>query len=107
VISTERAIKLRDRYTGGKDLLRHAPEEIIRTGREMAEILDIRTAEEFSTSHDFVLTRTEDGWIVVECPELPGCVSQGKDEAEALANIREALAGWPWAEEQKKAEAQP
>jgi predicted RNase H-like HicB family nuclease len=43
----------------------------------------------------------EDGWIVAECSELPGCVSQGKDEAEALANIREAMAGWLWAEEQK------
>jgi predicted RNase H-like HicB family nuclease len=37
---------------------------------------------------------------------LPGCVSRGKDEAEALANIREALAALLWAEEQKNAEAQ-
>ena len=55
--------------------------------------------------HQVLLTRDEDGWIVAECPELPGCVSQGKDEAEALANIREAMAGWLWAEEQKAAEA--
>jgi len=47
------------------------------------------------------LTKDESGWIVAECPELPGCVSQGKDEAEALANIREAIAGWLCAEEQK------
>jgi predicted RNase H-like HicB family nuclease len=53
-----------------------------------------------------ILTKDKDGWIVAECPELPGCVSQGKDEAEALANIREAMAGWLWAEEQKNAEAQ-
>ena len=52
-----------------------------------------------------VLTKAEGGWIVAECPELPGCVSQGKDEAEALANIREAISGWLWAEEQKNAEA--
>ena len=51
------------------------------------------------------LTRDESGWIVAECPELPGCVSQGKDEAEVLSNIREAIAGWCWAEEQKAAEA--
>ena len=56
--------------------------------------------------HDVVLTRDESSWIVAECPELPGCVSQGKDEAEALANICEAMAGWFWAEEQKAAEAQ-
>lgn len=34
------------------------------------------------------LERGEDGWIVVECPALPGCVSQGRTEAEALENIR-------------------
>ena len=43
----------------------------------------------------------EDGWIVVECPALPGCVSQGKDEKEAIENIREAITAWLWAEDQK------
>lgn len=47
------------------------------------------------------LSKAEDGWTVVECPALPGCVSQGKDEQEALANIREAIAAWLWAEDQK------
>ena len=28
------------------------------------------------------LEQAEDGWIVVECPALPGCVSQGADERE-------------------------
>lgn len=51
--------------------------------------------------HEVILTKEEDGWIVAECPEMPGCVSQGKDESEAMANIREAMAGWLWAEEQK------
>jgi predicted RNase H-like HicB family nuclease len=51
-----------------------------------------------------ILTRDKSGWLIAECPELPGCVSQGKNEAEALANIREAMAGWLWAEEQKAAE---
>jgi predicted RNase H-like HicB family nuclease len=50
------------------------------------------------------LARDEDGWFVAEYPIFPGCVSQGKSEAEALANIREAMAGWLWAEEQKNAE---
>ncbi len=35
--------------------------------------------------------RDETGMIVTECPAIPGCVSQGKTEAEALANIREAI----------------
>lgn len=33
----------------------------------------------------------EDGWWVVECPSLPGCISQGKTKEEALANIKEAI----------------
>jgi predicted RNase H-like HicB family nuclease len=47
------------------------------------------------------LTNAEDGWIVAECPALPGCVSQGKTEQEALGNIKEAIAAWLWAEDQK------
>jgi predicted RNase H-like HicB family nuclease len=47
------------------------------------------------------LEQAEDGWIVAECPALPGCVSQGRDEKEALENIREAITGWMWAEDQK------
>ena len=39
------------------------------------------------------LERDEAGMIVVECPSIPGCVSQGETEAEALANIREAIEG--------------
>lgn len=37
------------------------------------------------------LERDETGMIVAECPAIPGCVSQGKTEEEALANIREAI----------------
>jgi predicted RNase H-like HicB family nuclease len=55
-------------------------------------------------NHEVVLTSDEDGWIVAECPDLPGCISQGKSEAEALANIREAIAGWLWAENLKAAD---
>ncbi len=35
----------------------------------------------------------EDGYYVVECPSLPGCVSQGETVEQALANIREAVEG--------------
>ncbi len=37
------------------------------------------------------LERDEDGFIVAECPQLPGCLSQGKTRREALKNIREAI----------------
>jgi predicted RNase H-like HicB family nuclease len=33
----------------------------------------------------------EDGFWVVECPSLPGCISQGKTKQEAVNNIREAI----------------
>jgi predicted RNase H-like HicB family nuclease len=39
-----------------------------------------------------ILDRDEDGVWVVQCPSIPGCVSQGKTKDEALANIREAIA---------------
>jgi len=47
------------------------------------------------------LEKAEDGWIVAECPALPGCVSQGEDEKEAIENIKEAITAWLWAEDQK------
>ena len=53
------------------------------------------------------LTPAEDGWITAECPALPGCVSQGKDEEEAITNIREAVTAWMWAEDQKAIEHLP
>ena len=33
----------------------------------------------------------EDGWYVVECPVIPGCMSQGATEREAMTNIGEAI----------------
>jgi predicted RNase H-like HicB family nuclease len=38
------------------------------------------------------LERDETGMIVAECPAIPGCVSQGQTEEEAVANVREAIA---------------
>ena len=37
------------------------------------------------------IDRDEDGVWIVECPSIPGCVSQGDTKDEALANIREAI----------------
>ncbi|HVB29481.1 MAG TPA: type II toxin-antitoxin system HicB family antitoxin [Terriglobia bacterium] len=41
----------------------------------------------------FVITifQDEDGMFVAECPAIPGCVSQGKTEAEAEQNLQEAI----------------
>ena len=37
------------------------------------------------------IDRDEDGFWVVECPSIPGCVSQGQTKEQALENIREAI----------------
>jgi len=33
----------------------------------------------------------EDNYYVVECPSLPGCISQGLTKEEAIENIKEAI----------------
>jgi len=40
---------------------------------------------------EVVIYRGEDGSWVVECPSLPGCVSQGKTKKHAIQNIKEAI----------------
>jgi predicted RNase H-like HicB family nuclease len=35
--------------------------------------------------------RDEDGAWIVECPSIPGCVSQGQTKEEALENIKDAI----------------
>lgn len=37
------------------------------------------------------LGRDEDGHVIVECHAIPGCVSQGATEEEALSNIKRAI----------------
>jgi len=39
------------------------------------------------------IDRDEDGAWVVECPSIPGCVSQGATREDALENIRDAIRG--------------
>jgi len=41
-----------------------------------------------------VLENDEDGFVVAECPSLPGCLSQGKTREEALTNIKDAIEGY-------------
>ncbi len=40
------------------------------------------------------IEQDEDDVFVAEVPALPGCLSQGATRAEALSNIREAIAGY-------------
>jgi len=41
--------------------------------------------------HSCTMERDEDGMIVIECPSIPGCISQGKTEEEAIKNIKDAI----------------
>ena len=43
--------------------------------------------------HKYVY-RDPDGYYLAEVVELPGCMSDGDTEAEALANLTEAMTGW-------------
>ena len=38
------------------------------------------------------MDRDEDGVWVVECPSIPGCISQGETREEALDNVKDAIA---------------
>ena len=40
------------------------------------------------------IQQDEDGVFVAEVPSLPGCLSQGRNREEALANVREAMAAY-------------
>lgn len=50
----------------------------------------------YSNEMKFTVTfeQDEDGFIVVSCPALPGCHSQGRTREEAIANIKEAIQGY-------------
>jgi len=43
--------------------------------------------------HEFVvlIEQGQDGYLVADVPELPGCHTQGETEAELMANVREAI----------------
>ncbi|MBD2390503.1 type II toxin-antitoxin system HicB family antitoxin [Aphanizomenon flos-aquae NRERC-008] len=37
------------------------------------------------------IDRDEDGVWIIECPSIPGCISQGETKEEALENIQDAI----------------
>ncbi|MFB3884344.1 MAG: type II toxin-antitoxin system HicB family antitoxin [Thermodesulfobacteriota bacterium] len=49
----------------------------------------------------------EDGGYWVECPDLPGCSSQGDSVEEALDMIKDAIKGHPQVEEGLKGKKSP
>jgi predicted RNase H-like HicB family nuclease len=55
--------------------------------------------------YQVILFPGEDGFIVADCPSLPGCMSQGRTRDEALANIHDAMELWLEAEAEKGGDA--
>jgi len=58
------------------------------------ELIRSTTTVESAKKFAITLEEDEDGFIVASCPALPGCHSQGRTDAEAIANIREAIRGY-------------
>ncbi|OIP41309.1 hypothetical protein AUJ95_03560 [Candidatus Desantisbacteria bacterium CG2_30_40_21] len=44
--------------------------------------------------HRVLIEQDEDGMFVVECPSLPGCISQGRTRKESIENIQDAIKGY-------------
>ena len=51
-----------------------------------------------------IIHEAEEGGYWAEVPALPGCVTQGESLDEIEANLREAIAGWVEAGEEKGGE---
>ena len=62
----------------------HEAREDYRTGR-------IDSDKQVAGIRQAIVYPGEDGYWVVECPSLPGCISQGKTRDEAISNIKEAM----------------
>jgi predicted RNase H-like HicB family nuclease len=48
------------------------------------------------TTYNVTLRREQGQRFLAECSEVPGCVSSGSTEAEAIANLKEAIIAWKW-----------
>ena len=41
-----------------------------------------------------IIEQDKNGNYIVQCPALPGCISEGKTREEALTNIKDAIRGY-------------
>ncbi|CAN5291263.1 hypothetical protein BH09SUM1_BH09SUM1_23980 [soil metagenome] len=49
------------------------------------------SVKELAMKFSVKMAKDETNWWFVECPSLPGCMSQGRTREEALENIAEAI----------------
>lgn len=49
--------------------------------------------KKLKTTYQFpvIIEQDQDGYFVAECPDLPGCHTQGDTLEEAITNIRDAI----------------
>jgi predicted RNase H-like HicB family nuclease len=51
-------------------------------------------------TYHVTLQRSPEGNILAACPDLPGCTARGRNEQEAIHNIKESITAWFWDERQ-------
>lgn len=51
----------------------------------------VKKRREWKMNYKVFFTEGDDGYVVAECPAIPGCISQGKTKQEAMKNIKEAI----------------
>jgi predicted RNase H-like HicB family nuclease len=65
---------------------------LVRVRRAVRAFESERTDDRSTWSFRVVLTKDElDGGWVAECTDLPGCLSQGETEDEAIRNLSDAI----------------
>jgi len=55
--------------------------------------LTLHVLEESSMKFTLLIEQDETGRYVVECTDLPGCMTEGRTLDEAITNINEAIVG--------------
>jgi predicted RNase H-like HicB family nuclease len=56
--------------------------------------MDLGDLRRIPMQYRVLIESDEDGVYVAEVPSLPGCISQGRTRAEALENVKEAIAAY-------------
>lgn len=69
-------------------------ESMVILGQSYPLVLDVDVIGRATSRFVVTLQEDEDGFIVVSCPTLPGCHSQGRSKEEAICNIMEAIQGY-------------
>ena len=67
------------------------PEGIATRQTDLAPGTSSNTKYHWRVKFTITTQQDEDGMYISECPSIPGCLSQGASEAEAVANIEDAI----------------